>query len=138
MERRYPATADQLPIIMAAVATFWDEAELPPALMMPFELAVEELFVNVVTHATQVQGAVPSVMLSLDHSTEQVTAVFSDNGPAFDPTGLDTPDTSLDADSRRVGGLGLHLIRQMMDTVRYEYREGWNRLTLAKKHPNAS
>lgn len=117
---------------MADVSEFWETHALPPAAMMPFELAVEELFANVVTHAADRAQTALLVWLDLAVDERQVTAVFADNGPPFDPTAESAPDTSLDADARRVGGLGLHLIRQMMDEVSYAYRDGRNQMTLTK------
>jgi sigma-B regulation protein RsbU (phosphoserine phosphatase) len=50
----------------------------------------------------------------------------------FDPTLVETPDTSLMAEERRVGGLGIHLVRKLMDSVNYEREDGKNILTLVK------
>ena len=55
-----------------------------------------------------------------------------DDGPAFDPLARPAPDTGAPLEARPVGGLGIHLVRQLMDSVEYERREGRNRLRLRK------
>ena len=61
-----------------------------------------------------------------------LTFVISDNGTPFDPTTKAEVDTTLSAEERNIGGLGIHLIRQRMDSINYEYIEGRNVLTLLK------
>jgi anti-sigma regulatory factor (Ser/Thr protein kinase) len=58
---------------------------------------------------------------------------ISDDSAPFDPLSLDTPDTTLDLDSRGIGGLGIHLIRTMMDDVAYRHSNGQNHLTMTKQ-----
>ena len=59
--------------------------------------------------------------------------VISDSGTPFDPTAKAEVDTTLSAEERGIGGLGIHLIRQIMDTINYERVDGKNVLTLRKK-----
>lgn len=126
------AEASALGGLMQGVAEFFDVNGLPPGAMMPFELAVEELFANVVTHATRAAGSPLRVWLVLSTGAGAVSAEFTDDGPPFDPTLLDTPDTSLDAMDRQIGGLGLHLIKTMMDGVEYTRLDGRNCLRFHK------
>ncbi|MBP5732105.1 MAG: ATP-binding protein [Bacteroidaceae bacterium] len=56
-----------------------------------------------------------------------------DNGKRFDPTVRAEVDTTLSAEERSIGGLGIHLVRQLMDTINYEYVDDNNILTLSKK-----
>jgi anti-sigma regulatory factor (Ser/Thr protein kinase) len=58
--------------------------------------------------------------------------VISDSGTPFDPTAKAEVDTTLSAEERGIGGLGIHLIRQIMDTINYERVDGKNVLTLRK------
>ena len=62
-----------------------------------------------------------------------MTFVISDNGSPFDPTAKSEVDTTLSAEERGIGGLGIHLIRQLMDSINYERDNGRNVLTLIKK-----
>ncbi len=83
-------------------------------------LAIEEAVVNVMSYAYEADD-------------EQLKFVISDSGTPFDPTQKGEVDTTLSAEERSIGGLGIHLIRQIMDTINYERVDGKNVLTLRKK-----
>ena len=62
-----------------------------------------------------------------------VTIAFSDSGVPFDPLKKVDPDVTLPAEEREISGLGIFITKKTMDEVRYEYKDGQNRLTLVKK-----
>lgn len=62
-----------------------------------------------------------------------IQVVFSDSGLPFDPTQAREPDITLKASERKVGGMGIHLVRKTMDEVEYQYVRGKNVLTIRKK-----
>ena len=95
-------------------------------------LALEEVIVNVIDYAYpgQAEGTV-SVRAWSDGTVLRFTV--TDSGIPFDPTGVPPADTTLPAEDRPVGGLGIHLVRSLMDAVRYERTDGKNILTLEKK-----
>ncbi|MBR3437853.1 MAG: ATP-binding protein, partial [Lachnospiraceae bacterium] len=62
-----------------------------------------------------------------------VIITFMDNGMPYDPTAKADPDTSLPAEEREIGGLGIFMTKRSMDEISYEYKDGKNILTL-KKH----
>ena len=64
---------------------------------------------------------------------DPLTFVISDSGKPFDPTTKGDVDTTLPAEERSIGGLGIHLVKQLMDNIQYEYKDGHNVLTLKKK-----
>jgi len=91
---------------------------------MVLELAAEELGLNAMTHGRPTQGE-GAVELSIEVVSEgEVRLTVLDDGEAFDPTALGAPDTDAPLEDRRVGGLGVHLVRQMADGVTYERRDG--------------
>jgi anti-anti-sigma factor len=77
------------------------------------------------------QPAFPDAYVELDGELVRVT--ISDNGPPFDPLAFADPDTALSVEEREIGGLGIHLVRQMMDEVSYQRRDGENVVVLAKR-----
>lgn len=83
-------------------------------------------------------GRQGTIRLSAAESGGRLTVIVEDRGLAFDPRGVGAPDLSADWESRRIGGLGWHLIRSCVDEIRYEPgANGGNRLTLIKTiHPN--
>jgi anti-sigma regulatory factor (Ser/Thr protein kinase) len=93
-------------------------------------LALEEAVANVIEHGYR-DGArhVFSVELTAAPAG-RVTVVLTDDAPAFDPLARPPVDTSRPLEEREIGGLGVHLVRQLAETASYEYRDGRNILTL--------
>ncbi len=134
MKRHTAVTSEvaQLPVLTQFLQEFWSAAELPPAETVTFELALEEIFMNVVMHGS-LAGQVPRVEVSLALCDGRLTLMIEDDGPSFDPLSLAAPDVTASLDERRVGGLGVYLVRQMMDAVSYQRREGRNQLSMTKR-----
>ena len=95
-------------------------------------LAIEEAVVNVMSYAYPA-GTKGDVDIDAEADDEQLKFVISDSGTPFDPTQKAEVDTTLSAEERGIGGLGIYLIRQIMDTINYERVDGKNVLTLRKK-----
>ena len=94
-------------------------------------LVLEELLTNLVVHGLGgAPGHVAEVALACDGRS--LTAVFTDDGPAFDPCAHPLPDLEGELEDRPVGGLGIYLIRTFMDRVEYHRSGNRNRLTLRK------
>jgi anti-sigma regulatory factor (Ser/Thr protein kinase) len=97
-----------------------------------FELALEEVFMNVVMHAAPAARTLPRVELSLSLADGGVTMTVEDDGPKFDPLSLPPPDLTSGVAERRIGGYGVHLVRQMMDIVSYQRVGARNQLRMRK------
>ena len=96
-------------------------------------LALEEWVANVINYAYP-KGMRGHVEVTADVTDDVLTLVIKDHGAAFDPTQHAEVDIEADLDERAIGGLGIHLIRTIMDTVDYERTtDGYNRLVLTKK-----
>lgn len=91
-------------------------------------VACDEIFSNIVFYS----GA-DIVEVTCTTEKDRVFISFKDNGVQYDPTKKAEADVTLDADERPIGGLGIHIVRRMMDDVRYEYADGFNVLTLEKR-----
>ena len=128
---RVRSDAANLPALTGFLKEFWSAAELPPALASPFELALEELFINVAMHASTPDG-VPWVEVSLDLADGGVTMTVEDDGPPFDPLSLPPPNVTASLSERPVGGLGIYLVRQMMDAVTYSRVGTRNQIRMTK------
>ena len=126
------ATVDHLPGAVAFLHQSWLEGGLPEDAAFPFDLALDEVFMNVVLHGTSPSDPPREVTISLRHHEAEVTLVIADDGPAFDPLSLAAPDTSAAIDEREIGGLGVYMVRQMMDDVSYARVGTRNQLTMRK------
>jgi len=134
MERRtaVPAEAAQLPALTQFLQDFWSACGLPSAGLPAFELALEEVFINIVLHGSP-RGTVHTVEVSLALTEGDFTMTLEDDGPGFDPLSLPAPDLAASVDARPVGGLGVFLMRQMMDSVRYQRIGARNQLSMTRQ-----
>ena len=109
-----------------------EELGLETSLARQIRLAVEEAVVNVIDYAYPegVEGDITVQVLS-DGRVMHVKII--DSGVPFDPTEVQKADTTLSAEDRRIGGLGILLVREQMDSINYERTDGKNVLTLMKK-----
>ena len=95
------------------------------------ELAVEEALVNIVRHAYL--GKPEKIRLKVIHHPKQrVEIVIEDSGPPFDPLSTKLPNVSGNLEEREIGGLGIMMMRQNMDEIRYQRKGKSNVLTLVK------
>jgi anti-sigma regulatory factor (Ser/Thr protein kinase) len=127
-----PATADQLPQLTRFLQDFWRSAALPAPPAMTFELALEEIFMNVVMHGSP-PGTSLRVTVSLELQADTLAMTVEDDGPQFDPLSLPPADTTSPLAERRVGGHGVSLVRSMMDQVTYQRAAGLNRLRMSRQ-----
>jgi serine/threonine-protein kinase RsbW len=134
MKRHTSVTADaaQLSTLTRFLQEFWSDADLAPAETASFELALEEIFMNVVMHGSPM-GSMSRVEVSLALCDGCLTLMIEDDGPSFNPLSLAAPDVTASLEERRVGGLGVYLVRQMMDAVCYQRLGARNQLSMTKR-----
>ena len=96
------------------------------------DVAVEELFVNIASYAYDKEIGVAVVQVEMLNEPLSVEITFIDNGKQYDPLAKPDPDTTLAAKERKKGGLGIYVVKNSMDDMRYEYRDGKNILTIKK------
>ena len=113
------------------IKTAFEKLDLEKSLARQMRLAVEEAVVNVINYAypLDTEGEVTVTLMSNDHT---LRFQIVDAGVAFDPTETEKADITLSAEERRIGGLGIYLVRELMDTINYERQDGKNILTLIK------
>lgn len=107
-----------------------------PKMRFTFRLVIEEIVVNIVNYAYP-EGAAGSLDIGISSETEGdatiVTITFCDHGIPFDPLAKEAPDTTLSLKDRPIGGLGILLVKKMMDDVAYSFDQGRNILKLTKR-----
>ncbi len=108
----------------------WDDR-----LTNQLRLVLEELIVNVINYAyDDLDDSLHDIELSIDSNPEQVVIELADDGKPFDPLkDAPSPDLKADVEFRPVGGLGIHLVFKLTDSVAYVREEGINRLTVTKR-----
>ncbi len=95
------------------------------------QLAVEEVITNIINHGYKNAGGeiVISCRIKVNHAEVRI----SDNAPRFDPLSLPEPELDTTVKDRKIGGLGVFLVRQVMDEISYRYENGQNILVMIKK-----
>lgn len=124
--------ADQLGEIAevaARIEAFTEPLALPSAAVGRLNLCLDELLTNIIRYGFQQPGH--TIALRVTVLPDRLRAELADDGRPFDPL-TQAPDPDLDAEleDRAVGGLGVHLVKQLMERVEYGYRDGHNRLTI--------
>lgn len=121
---------------ISKLATFIDEVGeemcLSPELVFNLNLVLEEAVSNVILYAYP-KEELQEISLSAQKKGDSIIFVLTDSGKEFDPTLAPDADITLSAEERQIGGLGIFLIRQIMNKVEYQRINGQNVLTLAKQ-----
>lgn len=100
---------------------------------MQIMVAAEEIFVNISHYAYDGKPGEVVITMEIVQEPLRFRMSFCDGGIPYNPLEHEDPDITLSAEERAVGGLGIYIVRQTMDELRYEYCDGRNELTLEKK-----
>lgn len=127
-----PGTMDAIHPATVQAETWLAEQQVSFEAMYLVSLAIEELVTNCIKYGYQdANGHTIDFLLSVDEGVLSLEVV--DDGNPFNPLDAPRPDLSLPPERRPIGGLGLHLLRELADEMRYERRDGTNRLSLTKR-----
>ena len=132
---RVSAAMDRLEEVQSFVEGQLEEAECPMRELFQVNIAVEEIFVNIASYAYPDGEGEAEVSVELFPAPKKVVVCFQDGGVAFDPLKKEDADTSPEALERRIGGLGILMVKKSMDAMYYERRDGKNVLTIEKLLP---
>ena len=126
------AVADNFPQVTAMVDEGLTEAGCSPADRMKVQLAVEEIYANIVNYAYAPQTGDVSVTFEAEAEPKAAVITFADSGMAYNPLLQEDPDLSPEARKRAKGGLGIFMVKKNVDDISYEYRDGQNILRIRK------
>lgn len=126
-----------LSALMDAIEAHLEAAGAPLTAIAPVLIALDEVLANLLNHGGE-GGTAPAVKVDLQVSDGRIAVQVSDDGRAFDPTAAPVPDTTGSVEDRPIGGLGIHLVRTLMDTVAYEHSAGRNHLRFSRTYSPGS
>lgn len=109
-----------------------EAAECDMKTQMQIELAVEEIFVNIAHYAYPPEQGIAIITTEWLEDKRTLRIVFKDNGIQYDPLAKKDPDVAMHAKDRKIGGFGIYMTKKSMDAMSYEYKDGYNILTLEK------
>ena len=115
------------------VTTAADALHLEMGLTSKLKLAVEEAVVNIIDYAYP-SGTEGTIVIHFEADSDCLRFIITDTGAEFDPTSVSKADTTLSVEDRPIGGLGVFLVRNLMDSINYERLGGKNILRLEKRY----
>jgi serine/threonine-protein kinase RsbW len=124
--------ASELERVMTYVSEICRQRAIPPDVEYDLNLALDEMIINVATHAYP-QGEEHSFTLQVAMDSREFVARIEDDGKEFDPTEYPNPDLDAPLEERKEGGLGIYLVRQIMTSIEYRRVGGKNVVTLRKR-----
>jgi anti-sigma regulatory factor (Ser/Thr protein kinase) len=130
---RVPGSEEGNRAARAGFDAFLAAHRLAPGATWPFQVALDEVLSNIVKYASKVGGEPVQVELRMRLAEGSLEIVVVDDALAFNPLEAKAPDTTQPVETRKVGGLGLALVRKLMDVVVYERTGDRNRLLLKRR-----
>ena len=128
-----PAESTALETVNTFIQEKLESITCPKRTRMQMMLAVEEIFVNISSYAYHPEVGQAEVGVDIDGDPPTVTIRFLDQGRPFNPLEKQDADITLSAQEREIGGLGILLVKKIMDQVDYAYENGKNILTIKKE-----
>ena len=131
-ELRLAATVENIETVTDFVNEQLEALDCSMKVQTQIDIAIDEIFGNIAHYAynPEVGDATVRVEVTEDHVAVVIT--FIDNGIPYDPLAKEDPDTTLSADERAIGGLGIYMVKKSMDDITYEYKDGQNILKIKK------
>ena len=126
------ATIDNIPAVTDFVDRELEALGCPMKAQMQIDVAIDELFGNIAYYAYDPETGPATVRVEVAKDPLAVIITFIDRGRPFDPLSGKDPDVTLPIEDRKVGGLGVFLVKKTMDDVNYEYKDGQNILRIRK------
>ena len=126
------AKVDSLPQVLAFVDEYLESLDCSMKVQMQIDVAVEEIYVNVASYAYAPKTGPVTISIETEDAPHSVTITFTDNGVPYDPLAKEDPDVTLSAEERKIGGLGIYMVKKSMDKMSYEYKNNQNVLKLTK------
>ena len=126
------AKIDKLHDVIDFVDEYLKKWGCPATFIVQIELAVEEIFVNIAHYAYKDKQEGGTATIRVRHLGKDVEIMFTDSGTPYNPLEHEDPDITLSAEEREIGGLGIYIVKQSMNSVSYEYIDNNNVLKIRK------
>ena len=131
-ELKLAATVENIETVTDFVNEQLEALDCPMKAQMQIDIAIDELFGNIAHYAYNPEVGDATVRVEVIEDPLAVVITFIDKGVPYDPLEKEDPDTSLSAEDRQIGGLGIYMVKKSMDDIIYEYKDGQNILKIKK------
>lgn len=132
IEVRIRNRREDLPLVVSTIERFAVQNGIDAATLHDLNVTLDEALSNIIAHGFD-DGAESEILIRLEHGAGEVVIVIEDRGRPFDPTQAPAPDVNAPLQARKVGGLGVHFMRSLMDEVSHCRIDGRNQLRLTKR-----
>ena len=126
------ADSEKLEEVIAFVDEVIDSAGCSTKARRQINMAVEEIFLNISSYSYEEKGGMVLIEIENEQDNTSLTLTISDSGTPFDPLSAEEPDIHQPGRERKIGGLGIMMVKKTMDEIQYEYKDGKNILTIKK------
>ena len=126
------AKVDNLDQVLAFVDEQLEKAGCSIGLQTQIDIAVEEVFVNIAQYAYNPNIGPATISVESTSNPLTVRLTFMDQGMPYNPLAKEDPDITQNVEERPIGGLGIYMVKNIMDDVQYEYKDGQNVFTITK------
>ena len=126
------ALTENLSQVISFVEQFLEYCHCSEKVILQTDMAVEEIFVNIACYAYGSDTGSATICVEYIDFPPSVVITFTDYGIPYNPLTKSDPDTTLSAEERQIGGLGIFIVKKIMDEVLYEYHDNKNCLTIRK------
>lgn len=126
------AKIENIVLVTDFVNSILEKNECSMKVQMEIDIVIDEIFSNIAYYAYAPGSGEATVQVEIEDSPKRLELVFIDRGIPYNPLENKDPDVTLDIEERKIGGLGIFLVKKMMDEVLYEYVDGQNILKLIK------
>ena len=126
------ATVENIEAVTDFVNQQLEELACPMKAQMQINIAIDELFSNIAHYSYNPEIGQATVRVEVMENPLAVSITFIDNGVPFDPLSKEDPDLTLSTEERQIGGLGIYMVKESMDEITYEYKDGQNILSIKK------
>ena len=127
-----PARNENLDSVLDFVNEQLEKPDCPMKTQVQLDIAVEEIFVNIASYAYPNVDGKACILLEITEDPISVSITFMDNGVPYNPLDKEDPDVTLSAEERKIGGLGIYMVKKSVDEINYEYKDGHNVLTIKR------
>lgn len=131
-ELTVPAKTDRLDQVLEFIEEELNKTDCPAKVKMQIKVAVEEIYVNIANYAYPSRKGIATIRCQITDDPKQMVIHFIDFGTPYNPLQKEDPDITLSAERRQIGGLGILMVKKIMDHLSYRYVGRKNILTLKK------
>ena len=126
------AVVDNLDVVNSFVHQFIERFDCSKRTLMQLDLFVEEIFVNIASYAYFPNTGLVKILIEAKREPITISLTFIDSGVPYNPLEQSDPDINLSSEERQIGGLGIFLIKNLVDDISYKFVDGQNVLQIIK------